>query len=415
MKRRAVAIEVARWEFQRFFKWKEQIFGLLLMVFGAVVGGQVARWASERAEAPVDLAFVTAPEETARLARESAEGSPLEGLLGELHAAGLLAAPMEEAQARVALERGDVAGVLFHELGADGSASMRLLVPRMPRFEDRLRAVLDQHVLQQRLALRGQDPTALAELLGPADLDVELSDPDAPGRGKADVIAAIAVIALILMGVFTGNAYLFLGITGEKQLRVTEQVLSAITPQQWIDGKILGLSALTLFVLALYACAGLAATFALRFAGFDFPLPTIALTPGFAVAVLLLMALGFAFWFTFFAAIAATIDDPNQSQRGIWLMLPALPLSAGFLLLSDPSGPLALTLALLPPTAPSALATRLALGAATWWELPAALTLLATGTYLLRHAAGRIFAFAIEIRGKEPTWPEILAAARRAR
>jgi ABC-2 type transport system permease protein len=419
---RSIVVEVAAWEFWRFFKWKEQLVGLLLLVGGGLVGGQVARWASERADAVVHLAVVAPTEEAARDDGE-AEEPALAALFSALTAARFEAALESEQRALERLQREEIAGVLYLERAAEAAAApaaddgwhTRLVVPRLPGWDDRLRAALAEHALLARLAERGEDASALAALLGPPALEIQLTDPDAPGRGKADRVAAMLIIALILMGLFTGNAYLFMGITGEKQLRVTEQVLAAITPQQWIDGKILGLSVLTLTVLALYAVSGLLAVLAMRLAGLDFPLPSAALSPTFALAALVLLALGFAFWFTFFAAIAATIDDPNQSQRGIWLMLPALPLSAGFLLLSDPTGPLALTLALLPPTAPSALATRMALGASAWWELPIALTLLTLSTLLLRRAAGRIFAFAIEIRGKEPSWREMLAAARRAR
>ena len=57
-------------------------------------------------------------------------------------------------------------------------------------------------------------------------------------------MAAGLLVGLMMLGVFTGIAYQFIVITGEKQLRVTEQVVSAITPQMWIDGKILGISLL---------------------------------------------------------------------------------------------------------------------------------------------------------------------------
>ena len=73
---------------------------------------------------------------------------------------------------------------------------------------------------------------------------LEISHPDgAPAGGRGERVAIIVVIVLMLMTVFTGMSYIFVSITGEKQIRVTEQVVSAIPAQAWIDGKILGLLA----------------------------------------------------------------------------------------------------------------------------------------------------------------------------
>jgi len=59
-------------------------------------------------------------------------------------------------------------------------------------------------------------------------------------KSTAEKIAAGLVISVMLFGIFVGSAYQFVAITGEKQLRVTEMIVSAVTPQQWIDGKIHG-------------------------------------------------------------------------------------------------------------------------------------------------------------------------------
>ncbi|MGD8781752.1 MAG: hypothetical protein PVH88_22650 [Ignavibacteria bacterium] len=53
----------------------------------------------------------------------------------------------------------------------------------------------------------------------------------------------------MLLGIFLGLAYQFVAITGEKQLRISEVVVAAISPQKWIDGKILGISFLSLAFL----------------------------------------------------------------------------------------------------------------------------------------------------------------------
>ena len=63
------------------------------------------------------------------------------------------------------------------------------------------------------------------------------------------------MIALMCLGVFLGMASFFAGITGEKAMRVTEQVVAAISPQTWVDGKLLGLTAAAFGTLLTYGAA----------------------------------------------------------------------------------------------------------------------------------------------------------------
>jgi hypothetical protein len=43
----------------------------------------------------------------------------------------------------------------------------------------------------------------------------------------------------------------------------------------------------------------------------------------------------FLLWFSFFAAVAATINDPQTSARGAFRLLPSLPLSFAFAALKN--------------------------------------------------------------------------------
>ena len=386
---------VAAWEFRRYFKWKEQLVGLVLMLTGALVSFYLVKWSQGRAASEVRIAVVG---ET--------------GVEGSLEAARFVlerGLDVESARAKV-LER-ELAGWL----AADGGGSFTLETRRDVPWRGRLEEALAAGVQPERLAQAGLDGPAFAALLAPVPLEVRTLDPKASDMGRADKVAAVLAVLAVLGGVVTGNAYLMMGITGEKQLRVTEQVLAAISPQTWIDGKVLGLAAMTLTSLSIYAVGGTLALLAGRLVGFVVPMPTSAAQPMVVLSLLVIALLGFGFWFSLFAAVAATIDDPNHSARGIWMMLPGLPLAAAFGVLQDPESTGALVLGLLPPTAPAVLPVRLVLGAAGPLEVLAAALLLALSILALRKAAGRVFALGIEMRGKEPTWGEMYRALRRSR
>ena len=392
----SLVLAVARFEVQRFFKWKDQLIGLVTMLAVGLGVYGVGVVLKRSGQAPVQVA-VLGPGADELAADDGAR------VRWQVAASAVLPELRERLAAR------ELDGLLV--LGEDGAAE--LLVRRAPAWLGEVRARLDGRMRGRRLAAAGIPPETLAGWLAPAPLSVVTLAPAQAGRRGALLTAGIAVV-LMLLGVFIGNAYVMVGITGEKQLRITEQVVAAISPQTWIDGKILGLAGLTLAMLTLYVAPPLLAAAVLRALGVGVPaLPAAAGDPLFLAALVAFSSLGFLLWFTFFAAIAATVDDPNNSSRGGWIMFPLLPLGLAFAVMRDPDTLLARVLALLPPSAPTVMPVRILLGEVTALEVLASLAGLAGAIALLRRAAGRIFELGILMYGKEPTWREIWRQARR--
>ena len=114
------------------------------------------------------------------------------------------------------------------------------------------------------------------------------------------------------------------------------------------------------------------------------------------------------FWNCFFAAVSSIINDPNTSAKSSLLFLPMLPIAAGFLAIPQPDGNAMRVLSVLPGTSSTAMPIRLFLGEVAWWEIAASLLFLFVGIYILRLAAGRIFAAGIMLYGKEPSWLDVI-------
>jgi ABC-2 type transport system permease protein len=91
------------------------------------------------------------------------------------------------------------------------------------------------------------------------------------------------------------------------------------------------------------------------------------------------------------------------------MVAPVLALPAWF----HPDGALAVLLSVLPPTATMALSVRLALTEVPCWQTAVGMIGMILSIALLRRAAGKVFAMAILMHGKEPSWREMWAAARR--
>src|SRR5438552_322230 len=155
-------------------------------------------------------------------------------------------------------------------------------------------------------------------------LDLVYHEAGRQASSQAEKVAAGVFIGLTCLGVFLGMASFFTGITGEKQLRVTEQVVAAISPQTWVDGKLLGLTAAAFGSLLTYGLALCIFLALLRLAGVEYTMPVTAIRPGNLLVFAILAVLGIFFWNCFFAAVAVTINDPNSSSRASLMFLPVL-------------------------------------------------------------------------------------------
>ncbi len=388
---RRAALEVARWEFRRFFKLRDQIISLVLTIVMAAAGYGVVRW-MKGAEPRPRLVVSGVPRELLAALPQDVRTEDAAGRDPSVLRAGLAAREFD--------------GILTNT--DEGPA---LLVRTHAAWQARVVTALQAWHRDQRLAAAGLTAGQLRQLLAPVPVPIELVSGDADVV-RAERIAAGIAGALMLIGIFSGLSFMFVGITGEKQLRVTEQVVSAISPQAWIDGKILGLSGVAATSTIGYAVSALVLAVASRSAGLTWPWPDALGQPGTLVVIVVLALLGFAFWNTFIGAIAATISDPNTSSRGGLLMLPLLPVMFALMAIGDPDTTAMRVLAILPPTAPFVMLVRLVAGEPAWWEVAVTIAVLAGSTWLLRVAAGRIFRLAMLAYGKEPTWRELWQWAR---
>jgi len=186
---------------------------------------------------------------------------------------------------------------------------------------------------------------------------------------KSTKIATAAILGFGLTILLTGFGTIFVGITGEKTHRVTEQMMAMGRP--------------------------------------SISLPPIASDFGMLALILLITLLGVAMWFSFMAALAATIDDPNSSTRSLLLFVPMLPMGLAFALLDKADSTAALVFSIFPLTSMAVLPLRLVMTSVAWWEVALSLAVLLGAVFVFRTAAGKVFATAMLMHGKEPTPREI--------
>lgn len=390
---------IAWWEFNRFVKWRQQMIAVALMLGLGIVGIGMQKLLSGSKSKQTNVAVVGA----------SSLGFPLPVIDGVTWQADRYST---ENAARDALASDSVGGALL----LDDAGKAQVLVRKKSAWTSRVAPEFTrakQEAAYARLAMSPDDRRALST---PFAVAVTMLSGNGSTDSKSSRMYATIMLGIGVLVLFNGFASLFAGITGEKQQRITEQMLSMVPPQAWIDGKIIGLScAAAVGTLIIVITGLLSATILPRLFGrTGIELTALPSELGLLAIVALVTVLGTIMWFSFMAAIAATIDDPNSSPRSAMLMIPVLPAFFAFNLVSRAESTLAQVLAIFPLTSMAVLPIRLLATSVPWWEPVLAVLLLAAAAWTFRRVAGKIFATGILMHGKEPSMAETLRWAREA-
>jgi ABC-2 type transport system permease protein len=378
---------VTRWEYMRFFKPKNEILGIAIMLIISVISYFATKYAfSDSGEKPQLTAFQS-----------------LDSTLSERLAVDFELNFVREDQISEVIHEITYAkeGIL---LEAEGEG-FKIHAYKKTRVLEKLKAVLDEYHKVQEMQNIGLSQTDLAQVLSPPQVTETFIYTD---NSSSRRLLAIIFAGLMIMAVFISFAYQFTAITGEKQLKITEQIVSAISPQVWMDGKIFGISLTGISSMFTYSFLGIiGGILFFQFKGVPIytirdylNLPSIILFLPFALSGILL-------WNAILAAIASVITDPNNSGKSGLMMLPILFVMASFLVTRDPDSGLSVFLSWFPLTSASAMPMRFAITEVSFWQLAGSFLVLVATFYLLRKLAAKIFRVSILLSGKEPTWSEI--------
>lgn len=377
---------IAKFEFLRFFKWKQELISLGLMLLMLVL---TSSWPLLKAAFDKDYQVAVVSE----------------GMLPTV--AGYQFSAISAEQANTARQG---LGEVWDALIEPKAEQLQITAKKQASWLDTLVPALQQWQHQQ--AIRALPLTEsqyqVVQQLPTVHLSFTHASADDEQR-KMRKVVSLGLVGLLMLGFFAGFGFMFTAITSEKQQRVTEQLLTIISSRQWIDGKIIGISLFSLKSMLTYALFGLIALQAAAlFKGKGWLV--LGLTPMTWLFTLVFIMLGLLVLNSFLAGFAATIDDPNHSSRTSILLAPLLPLSLVLVAMGNLEGALMQGLSWLPLTSYAAMPLRLAAQAVPWWEIALSLGLLLGFLYWLRAAAARLFSLGIQMYGKEPDWPAMRRA-----
>lgn len=381
---------IATWEFSRYFRIRDQLIGLAMILLFSIIGFLVG-WLSQ-AVTTVHIGIKNA---------DSAFQFP-EGSLFRKHEGN-----HSEKEWQVLIEKGEVEGLLIMPTSYAPLDRAKLIVRSSPPWLGELQELVEAEWLKALSRGNQLDQNLIEKIKNPPEIDVKLLNKTVDST--SDIYVANGFIFATVLTSWIAMAFMMTGITGEKQQRVTEQIVSIVRPKKWMDGKVIGITLAAMgALLNLIIAIVVFIPMCLFFFGGEWIPPSLKrwdLLPIF----LAYYVGGVFFWNCFYAAISAMLDDPNTSSRSTLLFIPILPLSASFFLSANPDSLPLQILSLVPGSSSTAMPVRLILGDVSWWEVLVSFVLLLLGIFALRVIAARIFSAGIMMYGMEPSWTDVLA------
>lgn len=279
---------------------------------------------------------------------------------------------------------------------------------------DSVRRQLIESLIQKDSPATGKD--VIRRLQNPPIISTNAVGEAGSTEQKSDFgtnFAVVYIFALMLMfTAFTTSGYLMQSVVEEKETRMVEVIISSVRPRDLLMGKVLALSVLGLLQMAAWFAAVVVVIRLLttQTLGGVIPLLGFSLSAGQIVVLVLYFILGYLYFAASYAAIGTLVTNMREGpQLAVIVTLPAaVPLWATSLFAIAPNGPAAVTLSMIPFTAPLAMVMR-----ATLTEIPLIQVIISAGLLTITviavmWLAGRFFRVNILLAGQMPKLKDIL-------
>ncbi len=250
-----------------------------------------------------------------------------------------------------------------------------------------VQAALERAVLSADLAAAGLSPAGLASVMSGAQVRVEALQPTKPGLTQERVVGlAVGILLWIALGLW-GNQ-VAQGVVEEKATRIMEILLATVPPSQLLAGKVAGIGLIGLVQLGLVAMAALITNAATHV------VTTPALEAAAILGYIMWFLLGFLFYATAYATLAALVSRPEEVQGAVapFSLFQIGAYLLAYLYLANPASPLVAVASVLPPFAPILMAVRISGGDVPAWQFALALVLIVAAIAGLIWVAGRVYA-----------------------
>lgn len=256
------------------------------------------------------------------------------------------------------------------------------------------------------------------------------------GGEEADTAAFFSILGyvmgfIIYMAMFLYGAYVIQGVLEEKTTRVIEVMVSSVRPFDMLVGKVLGIGAVGIVQMVVWAGLMLGAAlmagnviamfvdpseFSLPaeasqeelLQAIDFSMPSIS--PSIFVWFVLFFIGGYLLYSSLFAAVSSMVEQ-QQDAQGLLMPIYALiiiPMMFMVFLVESPNSTLAVTLSMIPFFSPILMVVRAAVTEVPFWQIALSYVLLLATFVGAMWVSSRIYRVGILMYGKKPGLKDLL-------
>jgi len=279
-------------------------------------------------------------------------------------------------------------------------------------FAERMRIseAVGRVAVQKDLAANGMNAAQTEEVLKPVRLEpVRIEGgKEAKGNGNARLVEITVMVMLIYMAVLFYGISVMRSVLEEKNSRIMEVLLSSASSTELMAGKLLGVGAVGLTQILVWAI--MAGTVALPALAAQPNFADLQISPGVIVAFAVYFLLGYLLYSTMYAAIGAVTTTEQEGQQIQFIIVIPLVMSVFMLMpaIRTPDSPVVFWMSLIPFFSPIVMYARIVVQTPPLWQIALSVTLLVGTIWGLVVLCARIYRIGVLIYGKRATIPEIL-------
>ena len=298
----------------------------------------------------------------------------------------------------------------------------------------RLETALRQSTLAERLESANLS-SSFVDSLTRSRLVLESERLTEQGRGsdasrRANVMFAVAVAFLLYMSMILYGQTVMRGVLEEKSTRVAEVVVSSVSPETLLAGKVIGVGAVGLTQQIIWVAGTLylgsfMAPLLARMAPTDASTQSAATMPtmsmpdihvGGLLLILVFFILGYGVYSALYAAVGSTVNSEQEAQQALAPILVLIVASALFIqpAMMNPTSALARGASMFPFSAPIIMPLRMSLVPIPPWEMAVAIVGLLISFVVVIWVAARIYRVGLLMYGKRPSFAELVRWAKQS-
>ena len=280
------------------------------------------------------------------------------------------------------------------------------------------RAVNDV-LVADRLEAAGLDPERVNELTRRVSLKtfkLGAKGEETQDKGQAFLMSYFLVL-IIYMSVLMYGIYVMRGVLEEKSSRIVEIIISAVRPFELMLGKILGIGAVGLTQMVLWAVLGFALSApamlsAIGLSGIELP----SIPPQLLVFFVVYFVLGFLLYGTLYAGVGAAFETEQDAQnfQGVITIFLVVPLVLITLIMNEPDGAIAVVMSLIPFFTPILMFLRMTLTKVPTWQIAASVVLMVGAVLVMAWLVGKVYRVGILMHGSKPKLKDLVRWVREA-